>query len=291
MRFTRIFPLIVLAVPMLCFGQKKETIELQRDVALLQDQVRTLQRSLDEKMASLTVLIQQTIDGVNKANTSVAVLESAFRDRFQQQEKSVGGSVAAVGGKIDQMTEEFRFVKETINDMNARMQKLQAQVTDLKNAATTLQAPPVPPPGGSASAAPPAGLSAEGLYKDAVRDYTSGKFDIALAEFSDYLRYFGTTDYAPNAQFYIGMISYNQQHYDEAIQNFDMVLERYPDNNKTLDAMYMKGLALLKQGQRTAAAQEFRNLISKSPSSDMAKKAKTELDKLGLRSTPARRKR
>jgi tol-pal system protein YbgF len=203
--------------------------------------------------------------------------------------------VANVGGKVDQMSEDFRGMRETIADLSARMQKLQAQMTDVRNAITTLQTPPAPPGGGTtggpggAGSGPPAGMTADGLYRDATRDYTGGKYDIAQGEFSDYLRFYGTTDFAPNAQFYLGMISYNQQQFDEALKNFDMVLEKYPDNNKTPDAMYMKGMTLLKQDQRTAAAQEFRGLISKYPNSELAKKARTEMDKLGLpyRSAPS----
>ncbi len=288
MRITRLFPLIALALPLLCFGQKKEVIELQRDVALLQDQVRTLKSSLDEKIGKISVLLEQTLDRVNQANTGIAVLDGSVRDKLQQQERNVGGTVASVGTKVDQMSEEFRFVKESIADLNARMSKLQAQVTDVKSAITTMQAPPAPP-GGSPTGAPPVGMSADGLYKDAMRDYTSGKYDLATGEFNDYLRYFGTTDFAPNAQFYLGMIAYNQQQWDEAFRNFDAVLEKYPDNNKTQDAMYMKGMTLLKQEQRTAAAEEFRALIAKSPTGELSSKAKAEMKKLGLSySSPSR---
>ena len=37
------------------FGASKEIVELQRDVAILQDQVRQVQRTLDEKLAQLTL--------------------------------------------------------------------------------------------------------------------------------------------------------------------------------------------------------------------------------------------
>lgn len=290
MRHTRLLPLILLATPF-AFGQKKEVIELQRDVALLQDQVRTLQRALDEKTTALTVLMERTLDSINKANTAVAVLESGVREKLQQQERSVAAPVASVGAKVDQMAEEFRFLRESIADLNSRMQSMQTQLTDLKNAMTTIQAPPPPPTGAAANGTPPVGVSADGLYRDAMRDYSTGKFDIALAEFNDYLRWFPNTEFAPNAQFYIGMIHYNQQEWEPALQNFDMVLERFPENSKTLDAMYMKGMALLKSGQRTAAAQEFRSLIAKSPSSPVAEKAKAEMKKLGLSySTPKKKK-
>ena len=40
-------------------------------------------------------------------------------------------------------------------------------------------------------------------------------------------------------------------------QAFDTVLEKSPENNKTADAIYMKGMALLKSGQRNEAARRF----------------------------------
>ncbi|MDX2152192.1 MAG: tetratricopeptide repeat protein [Bryobacteraceae bacterium] len=289
MTFTRLAPLLLLAAPF-AFGQKKEIVELQRDIALLQDQVRTLQSAFTEKVASLTVLLEQSLDRINKANTAVAVLESSLRDRMSAQEKGLTGPIANVGSKVDQMAEEFRFVKESMADLNSRMQKLQAQLTDVKNAVTTLPspaAPPAGPPGAGASGGPPAGMSADGLYQDALRDYQSGKFDIAMAEFSDYLRYYGSTDLAANAQYYVGMIYYNREDWDAARTNFDLVLEKYPDNNKTLDAQYMKGMSLLRGGQRTAAAQEFRELVAKSPSGELSQKARGELKKMGLSAAPA----
>ena len=59
------------------FGASKEIVELQRDVAILQDQVRQVQRTLDEKMAQLTLLLQQTEDNSSKASSSVANLQSS----------------------------------------------------------------------------------------------------------------------------------------------------------------------------------------------------------------------
>ncbi|MFN3326045.1 MAG: tetratricopeptide repeat protein [Bryobacteraceae bacterium] len=293
MRLSRLLPVLILAAPVVLFGQRKEVVELQRDVATLQDQVRTMQRSFDEKMAALSVLVQQTLDNVNKTNTAVAVLESGFRDRMREQEKNLIGPVTGVGSKVEQMTEEFRFVRESIADLNSRMSKLQAQVTDLKNIITTLQAPPGPPTAGGfpTGSVPPPGLSAEALYSDARRDYEGGKYDLAMQEFTEFLRFFGTTDLAPNAQFYVGMIHYNRAEMEDAILNFDMVLEKFPENNKTLDAMLMKGNALVKLGRRAEAAQEFREVIRRAPSTEQGTKARAEMKKLGLStSAPARKK-
>ena len=63
---------------------------------------------------------------------------------------------------------------------------------------------------------------------------------IALQERDqDYLRCYGNTDLAPNAQYYIGWIHYSQADYPSAANDFDAVLEKYPDNNnKMADAFY-----------------------------------------------------
>lgn len=279
----------ILLLPLAAHGQRKELVELQRDLALLQDQVRTMQRTLDEKMAALTVLIEQTLDRVNKANTAVAVLESGVRDRLQAQEKSLTEPVATIGTKVDQMADELRHVRESIADTNSRMGRLQAQVLDVGNAIKIMQAPPLPP--GAASSAPPPGVSAEGLLNNARRDQLGGNLDLALQQYEDFLRYFGGTDLAPAAQYSIGEIQYNRGDYAAALAAFDQVLERYPDNPRTADAMYMKGMALLKSGQRTAAAQEFREMVRRFPSSPLASKANAELKSLGYSTTPGRKKK
>jgi TolA-binding protein len=74
-----------------------------------------------------------------------------------------------------------------------------------------------------------------------------------------------------------------------------MVLEKYPDNNKTADALYMKGATLVKMGKRTQGKQEFCELAKRFPSSDLAGKAKSQVKTLGLTcgaaAAPARKKK
>ncbi len=283
---------VVLISPVLCFGQKQEIRELQRDVAMLQDQMRSLERSFNEKVGSMTTLIQQNIDSVNKLNTSMAVLDSALRDR----EKNLAGPITNAGSKVDQMTSEFQALRVTVEDMNGRLGKLERSLVDLGNTMKVMQAPATQPPpptsgpgGGSATACPPQGLTADSLYANAWRDKSGGNDDVALQEFSDYLKCYSTTSSAPNAQYYIGEINYNRRQYDAALQAFDAVLERFPENNKTLDAMYMKGRTLVMMGEKTKGADEFRAVIRRSPSSELATKAKAQLANLGLSAAPAKK--
>jgi TolA-binding protein len=126
------------------------------------------------------------------------------------------------------------------------------------------------------------------MYTSAMRDKSSGNLDLALAQFTDYLKYFGSTESAPNAQYQIGEIYYQKGEFASALPAFDLVLEKYAENSKTRDAVYMKGMTLVKMGRRTDGGSVFRDLIEQYPASEQAAKANVQLKNLGL---PAARPR
>lgn len=309
MSFSRVV-MVFFALSPFAFGASKEIMELQRDVALLQDQVRTLQSSLDQKVAAIQTLTQQTLDSVNRTNTAVAVMENRFNDAMKQQQQSLNGPVANVGQKLDAMSDDFRAVRESVLDMNTRLGKLDAKIADLQNLINTVRAPAAPPPGadpnsnpppgaafggapGNAAASPPAGLQAGTLYTSGYSDQIAGKYDIAFQEFSEYLKYFGNTDLAPNAQYAIADIYYRKADYTNAKIAFDAVLEKYPEGAKTPDARYMKAMCLAKLGMNDSAAREFREVYTRylNDRPDIAAKAKEQLRDMGLAVGPAAKRR
>ncbi|HTS50820.1 MAG TPA: outer membrane protein assembly factor BamD [Bryobacteraceae bacterium] len=303
MRLSRIVPVFLLAAPF-AFGASKEIQELQRDVAMLQDQVRTMQKDFGDRLVTMQTLVQTTLDGVNRTNNLVNVMENRFNDAMKQQQQSVTTPVLAVTQKLDQMSEDFRAVREAVLDMNTRMGKLDAKLADLQNLVNTIRTPPPPPPGSDTTGAgvpgqttpaqsgPPAGVSADTLYSNGYRDYTTKKYDLAMQEFKDYLKYFPTTLFASNAQYYIGDIYYKNDDFQNALQAFDAVLERFSDGNKTPDAHYMKALSLVKLGRNDAAAAEFRDIIKRYPDQEVAAMARARLREMGLpvSTTSSRRK-
>jgi TolA-binding protein len=283
---------VLCLLPASSFAQKREFVELQRDVATLQDQVQKLDRSSSENMGKVTALLQQALDNIAKLNTTVALLDAAMRER----DKSVAAPVASVGAKVDQMASGFEGMRVSVDDMNSRLGKLQQNMVDLQNTIKVIQAPPALPapsgPGGSpGAAAGQACPNSDTLYSGAMSDKNGGKDDLALQEFNDYLTCYGSTVMAPNAQYYIGEVLYNRKDYENALKAFDMVLERYPENNKTLDAMYMKGRTLVQLGEKTKGAEEFRAVYNKSSRSELGLKAKAQLTNMGLSTNSSASKR
>lgn len=308
MKFRSFVPVLgvvaLLALPGYAAAASREIQELQRDVGLLQDQVKALQNSQNEKLAALTVLVQQALDAANKANTNVAVIQNGFAQNLKDQESKVVTPVIGLTSRMDQMTSNFQMLQSAVTDLTGLINKMQAQLTDVNNAVKVIQAPQAAPPPASPSGGPGPQAAADfptqsatELYENANRDRGSGKLDLALDEYSKYLRWYGNTDYAPNAQYYIGYIHYSQGNYDDAVKEFDLVLEKYPDNNKIPDALYYKGQTLVRMGQRTQGAEEFRELLKRFPNHDLSRQACSQLTSMGLKcavtraTAPAKRKK
>jgi chromosome segregation ATPase len=99
-----------LPAPSLLAQRREDILSIQRDVAQLQDQVRTLQSAFDTKMTALTMTVQQSVDAANKANNAIAGLQGGIQEQMRQQGKEVVGPVANVGTKIDEMATAFQQV-------------------------------------------------------------------------------------------------------------------------------------------------------------------------------------
>jgi len=290
-------------IPTRSLAASKEIMELQRDVAGLQEQLRLLKESQDKQLAALTVLVQQALDTSKASTTGVAVIQNNLAQSLRDMEGKVQTPVAGLSSRLDGMDQDMRTLQQSVSDLNASMSKLQQQLTDLNHAVSILQAPAPPPPGSNsggnaggggaavpglapaASAAPEPCAPASQLYPDANSDRMAAKYDLALKEYADYLRCYGNLPLAPNAQFYIGFIHAQQGDNETAVQDFDTVLEKYPDNSKTPDALYAKGLALVKIGRRTDGADEFAELIKRYPKTEQATKACEQRKSLGLSCT------
>jgi tol-pal system protein YbgF len=284
---------------MFASGANKDMIELQRDVATLQDKVA----QLNDKIVALTTMMQTTLDNVQRTNAAIISMQQHVDDNLKRQQDVVGAPVAAVGTKLDQMSDDFRSMRETVLDMNSRIGKLDQKIVDLQNLMNVIKTPPAAPPPtqelpasaggttGSVPGGPPPGMQAETSYTNAYRDYLANNYTLAMQEFKDYVRYFPQTQLAPNAQYYVGDIYFRNKDYDNAITAFDAVLEHFSDNPKTPDAHLMKGRSLLAQTKRDAAAKEFKEIIAKYPDSDAAAKAKALLKELGLSSSSTKKKK
>ncbi|MGA8027690.1 MAG: tetratricopeptide repeat protein [Bryobacteraceae bacterium] len=297
MKFLRL-AVLTLTCSSFSFAVNKDLVQMQRDLEAKMD---AMQQQLNSKIDVLSGSIQAMQNDTRRTADLVATMQDAVTN-------GVAKSLAPVGGlntKVDSMGDDVRSLKDALNDLSGRLERMDAKITDLKNQIQIIQSPP-PAPGGAqpgslaptgapsgnggqpgGSTTPPQGMSAEKTYTDARRDLQTGNTDLAFQEFTQYLTYFPNTELAASAQFYIGQIDYDRANNSGAVQAFDAVLERYPENPKTADAHLMKGMALMRMKQNNRAVQEFRVLVQNYPRTDDARKAQQYLRSLGASASSA----
>jgi len=250
------------------WGVAKEIIQLQAQVQALQDQMTQMRQSFDERMGVMRNLVEQSTDNVNRMSTSVSSLEKRLSDQN-----------AEAAGKVDDLSGQVQALHDSLDELKSRLAKISQQLDDMNAARENLGASsggPLPPQ------APPPDV----LYNNALRDFTSARYQLSGQEFTDYLRFYPATDKAGNAQFYLGDIAYKLGDYEQAVREYDKVLELYPGNIKAAAAQLKKGYALEELGQRDAAVKELQNLVARYPRSPEATQARERLRKLGT--APAR---
>jgi TolA-binding protein len=256
-------------IPCVLNAQTKDELRsIQRDVAQLEEEVRALQKSQDEKFTAILSQLQQAVDASTKLTAAMAVFQREVDTKMTDQQTKLVAPVATLGTKVDSMSDDFRTVGTTVADLVHKMGALDNKLTDIKNAIAILNAPPAtPPPAPQAAgpAVPACPSSAESSWESARRDNSGGHFELALKEYADYVKCFGDTANAPEAQYQIGYIYFTNMQYDDAAQAYDVVIERWPENKKTQDALYFKGVCLMKSDHKTEAGKVFKEFLAKYP--------------------------
>jgi len=294
---------VALSSPLAMAQKRDDILSIQRDVAQLQDQVKQLQAGQDQKIAGLEGLIRQALEESGKVSSAAAGLQRSLGDRLNEQQARVEAPIAALGTKVDQSGDDLRAARENLADLTRRMATLDNKLADISSAIRTLStmAAAPPPPGATNSPAPaasavssvPSGVTADALWKKAVRDYTGARDKQALSEFADFTKYFPNDANAPEAQYYMGLIYDHGEQYDDAAQVFEAVAERYPDSPKAADAMYMKGVEYQHAKSDKKAIAAYRAYLKQYPNHANAAKARARLRILAGASvaTPAKKRK
>ena len=268
----------------------REIIELQRDVTTLLQGQKDIQTQMTQDHTVQKTLIEQSSDSVNKLNATMSSVQ-----------KSVQDVQANSGTRLDTMSTQVQGLSDNLEEIKSRIGKLNQQLVDLQNSVQSIDsrlaggAPTSAPGGGAAPSSGPTGSnvaptsapagpppSADTLYSNGLRDLTSGKYELARSEFDDYLKYYGDTDLASNAQYWLGEIAYAQKDYNTAVQQYDKVITNYPKSFKLASAHFKKGMALLELGQKNSGVKELREVVKRYPGTEEERRSRAKLKDMGV---------
>ena len=261
--------LCVVSLP--AHAASKEIIQLQTQVQQLQEQMTTMKTSFDERMGVMKNLIEASTDATNKTTATITTLQNTL----QKQQ----GDAA---GHVDQLSGQIQALNDTLDELKVRLAKVSKQLEDMQSAQQSIaaQQQATQAQAQAQSQAPPPDV----LYANALRDYNGGKTDLAGQEFGDYIKFYPNTDLAGNAYFYMAELQFRAGNYQQAVTNYDQVLQNFPSGNKAASAQLKKGFALIEMGQKDDGVQELRHLIQRYPKTSEAVQARERLRKLGVSS-------
>jgi len=278
----------------------KDMIQLQEQVSQVLQGQRDIRSAIDTNNATLRTLVQQSLDATNQLNSQMGLLQ-----------KNVQEATANSGSRIDTMSTQTQGLSDNLQDIQARVAKLSQQMNDVQGLLQSIDGKVsggVSTPQSATSSGPPAGyspanqpstqapagdsptplptVSSDTLYQNALRDFSTGKYDLARQEFSDYLKNFPTNELASNAQFYLGEIAYAQGNYQDALAQYEIVMSNYPKSFKLAAAMLKKGFAEVELGMKSSGIRDLRELVRRFPGSDESRRAQAKLKELGVSTTP-----
>ena len=242
-------------------------------IATLQSQLSEIQRSGEETRAELKRLSELV------AEQNALLRKNAADKRTNDEAMAVG--LRELSERVSELAEAIQAIKATFPLPPANMTVVPIAAPPGGTAAAPA-GPGGPAPVTSPSPVPvaPTGPppAPRELYSQAYADYARGNYDLAMQGFAEYLRAYPGTDFADNAQYWIGECLYGKKMYAESIEAWNTLLKDFPSSDKLPDARVKKGMALERLGRKSQALVEYRYVVDRYPTSQAARIARERLN-------------
>ena len=123
-------------------------------------------------------------------------------------------------------------------------------------------------------------MSAKQAYKAAFNLIQMRQYPQAVLAFHMFLKQHGGTDYADNAQYWLGEAYYAQRDYNQAIAIFRELMEKYPSSPKRAHALLKSAFAYDSLNDKLTAKKYLKQLRQQYPNSATARLALERLQRL-----------
>ncbi|AFO51554.1 hypothetical protein T1E_5733 [Pseudomonas putida DOT-T1E] len=201
----------------------------------------------------------------------------------------------------DQLSRQQGIIEELQNDVSRMKQENLERYQDLDRRINSGAAPAATPDnssgGGASNAAPdaaagaaaqqPAGSSQPGdpakekLYYDAAFDLIKQKdFDKASQAFNAFLRKYPNSQYAGNAQYWLGEVNLAKGDLQGASQAFAQVSQKYLKHSKVPDSLYKLADVERRMGHTDKVKGILQQVVTQYPGTSAAQLAQRDLQKL-----------
>jgi|SaaInl8_200m_RNA_FD_contig_81_18986_length_3750_multi_8_in_0_out_0_2 tol-pal system protein YbgF len=247
---------------------------------------------LEERMS----LLEQHITILNKENTKIKSNVNAYRKVKNSDEQKLRRQSASLSANLDELWEGLKTLNGSLEESNHLLsQRISETNRSLDQVATTTRenikklenylgfdkTARVP---GTKTAKQPIVKEKKALdleiYTKAKQAFDENNFELALKEFKGLTVQFPKSQYADNAQFWIGEIYYREKWYEKAILEYQKVIEKHPMGNKVQASLLKQGISFSNLGDKANARLILTELIKKHPKSNEADIAQKKIQAL-----------
>jgi len=222
-----ILGLVLVAPPAYPQKTQDQLNQLMTDSINLKATVKQLQDNFDQKNAETNKLLQDILTRFTALDTSVKTLNESLT--------TVSTSLKATDEKS---TRDVEVAKTNIEGLRRTVDEgmagLQRQMTSLNANFNQMKTKEEPLP------------TATQLFQQAQGELNAGFYSLAVDDFREFLKNYPNDPLrSPVAQYYIGDALMAQKKFQEAADEFDLVLTKYPTSDKKCSALYQKGRAFI----------------------------------------------
>jgi tol-pal system protein YbgF len=249
------------------YPQRKEDIlQLMKDMIDLQQLVRQLQTSVDRDNTAMKSLMEKMSDQVNTLSGGLQKINQAV-DGVKAQNDSTTRELKTTLTTLNGTVKELQ---ENLSSARGQIGSISREITSMKTTAQPLAGP-------------------DDIWRSGYQDFLVGNYDLAISGLQEFISKFPTDPRAAEAQLRIADSWYAQKKFEQAIPQYDIVLQKYPDSDTNRAALLKKGLAQAETNQ-PQAKDTLNEVVKKYPKTSEAEAASAKLKEL-LQPAPAQRGR
>lgn len=260
---------------------EREQRRIRIDHANLQKENTALRGDLDGARESLA----DTRANLQQVQGEIGVLKEKVEEVRLQLDRQLGDSTRAGDRRIKELETRLAKIESDLKLQETLLKAREDELRLLREMVLARQkAQPAPPPPPTAAEPPKEAPSAEGLakkeYEEVLGLMERKDYRGAIARFKEFLKKHPQSEYADNAQYWIGESHYALREFDQAILEFDAVRRNYPKGDKVAAALLKLGFAFAELGDKVDARLILQELVDRYPQSEEAQKAKQKLKTL-----------
>lgn len=218
--------------------------------------------------------------GVQTPSTAQGMLFSQLQQMQQE--------IAQLRGMLEEQQNDIQRLKqeslERYQDLDKRLSSGAAATQNSPAAGASNGAGGAPAGAGDAGAqasGEPADPAKEKLFYDAAFDLIKAKdFDKASQAFAAFLRRYPNSQYAGNAQYWLGEVNLAKGDLQGAGQAFAKVSQAYPQHSKVPDSLYKLADVEIRLGNNDKAKGILQQVIAQYPGTSAAQLAQRDLQRI-----------